>query len=147
MAERTYNQDDLSEEPLLLLLHAIEWKTPFMVSLLSFHVIWLFLVIYSLYTKQFRIPVALVSAIISFFTDKMNDFMAINYHSFGLNVNIFDKSGLFAFIFMALPMAFYLFVFFISYFSELFISLKKNLQLREEIKQRRKAIEKSKKEN
>ena len=129
---------ELTNNPLLFLIKEVEWKSLFIYLLFLFHFVWLTIVIFSLYTRKFRIPIALISAFLSFFSEKMNIFMFHNYEKFGLKVNFFDKSGLFSFIFMALPMAFYLLVFVLSYFIELFNTLKKNAQIRAKIKEKRK---------
>ena len=124
-------------KPFVALLHSIEWRTPFMISLIIFQFLWLFIVIASLYSKKLRIPIAIICAMLSYSTDHMNTYLSEHFQQFGLTRNVFDPSGLFGFIFMALPMTFYVFLFVLSYLFELFIMMKKILRLKKEIRTRK----------
>lgn len=114
---------DSSISPFIILFHTIEWNSTFMKSLLVFHIIWLAFVFYSLISKHLRGFVALASAAVAYSSQYINNYFSNHYKDLGLTINVFDPSGLFVFIFIAVPLSFYLFVIVISYMKELIDAL------------------------
>lgn len=112
----------------------IEWKSPFVLTLLMFNVIWFLLTIVSCCTRKCRIPLVLVTATGAFLAEKLNIMLSDNWYHIGLKKNIFDHEGFFMFVFWAAPLAFDIFIIVLSYLRELCEAMSMSLKIRAAIR-------------
>ncbi|KAI3987824.1 hypothetical protein MKX01_020938 [Papaver californicum] len=74
--------------------HAIDWKEPWLVGLLSFHVALLLTIILSRKNINVQTSLFLVALVGVYFAESMNTFLGSNWKSFA-EQNYFDKRGVF----------------------------------------------------
>ncbi|KAK9003136.1 hypothetical protein V6N11_060703 [Hibiscus sabdariffa] len=74
--------------------HAIDWKEPWLVSLLAFHVVLLIVTIFSRKNTNFQMCLFLLTLLGIYFAESLNRFLGDNWKKFATQ-NYFDPSGLF----------------------------------------------------
>ncbi|MCL7030625.1 hypothetical protein MKW94_027859 [Papaver nudicaule] len=74
--------------------HAIDWKEPWLIGLLSFHVALLLTIIFSRKNINVQTSLFLVALVGVYFAESMNTFLGSNWKSFA-GQNYFDKHGVF----------------------------------------------------
>ncbi|MBA0808538.1 hypothetical protein Gohar_024268 [Gossypium harknessii] len=75
-------------------LHAIDWKEPWLMCLLAFHVFLLIVTIFSRKNTNFQMCLFLLALLGVYFAELLNGFLGDNWKKFA-NQNYFDPSGLF----------------------------------------------------
>lgn len=123
--------------PISDFLHMIEWKSPFVITLLSVQLMWFVLTVISCWTRKLRMILVSVAAAGAFLAEKFNILLSDNWYRLGLKRNIFDHEGFFMFVFWAVPLAFDIFILVLSYLRELCEAMTMSLKIRAAIKARK----------
>ncbi|XVF29966.1 hypothetical protein REPUB_Repub16aG0016700 [Reevesia pubescens] len=74
--------------------HAIDWKEPWLMSLLAFHVFLLIITIFSRKNTNFQMCLFLLALLGVYFAESLNRFLGYNWKKFATQ-NYFDPSGVF----------------------------------------------------
>ncbi|XP_057438710.1 uncharacterized protein LOC130730665 [Lotus japonicus] len=74
--------------------HAIDWKEPFLIGLLTFHAVLLLVTVISRKNTNFQMCLFLLTLIGVYLAERLNSVMGKNWKSFAAQ-NYFDPSGLF----------------------------------------------------
>ncbi|XP_027347629.1 transmembrane protein 18 [Abrus precatorius] len=74
--------------------HAIDWKEPWLIGLLTFHVVLLLVAIFSRKNTNFQMFLFLLTLVGVYLAESLNRYMGKNWKSFS-GQNYFDPSGLF----------------------------------------------------
>ncbi|KAL6520414.1 hypothetical protein OROMI_032594 [Orobanche minor] len=74
--------------------HAIDWKEPWLICLISFHVLLLLVAFFSRKNINFQMSLFLVALGGVYLAERLNQFLAGNWRSFA-GQNYFDPNGLF----------------------------------------------------
>jgi len=74
--------------------HAIDWKEPWLISLMGFHVVLLLLTIFSRKNINFQMCLFLLALAGVYLAENLNRFLGENWKSFA-GQNYFDSSGVF----------------------------------------------------
>ena len=126
-----------SEVSIADFVHLIEWKSPFVVTLLVFQLVWFILTIISVWTRRFRITLVSITAAGVFFAEKINTVLTNNWYDLGLKRNIFDRDGFFMFCFWAIPLTFDIFLLVLSFLRELCETMAMSLKIKAAMKTKR----------
>ncbi|XP_078163456.1 tmem18 [Carex rostrata] len=79
---------------LLGFFHAIDWKEPWLIGLLSFYVVLLLVVIFSRRRVNFQLFLSFLAFLGVYMAERINTFLGENWKSFS-SQNYFDPSGVF----------------------------------------------------
>ncbi|XP_042510037.1 transmembrane protein 18 [Macadamia integrifolia] len=85
--------------------HAIDWKEPWLICLMSFHIVLLLMVFLSRRNVNFQMFLFLMSLAGVYFAEKINSLLAQNWRSFA-GQNYFDPHGLFISVLWSGPLLF-----------------------------------------
>jgi hypothetical protein len=107
------------------------------ISVLSFQVLWFLVVSISAWNRFLRIPLALLSALAAFLADTLNSFVSCHYQVLHIDDDTLGESGLFFFLFWAIPMVMDLLIITISFCKELFEVLARSLRMKARIRAKR----------
>ncbi|KAJ4804703.1 Transmembrane protein 18 [Rhynchospora pubera] len=83
--------------------HAIDWKEPWLIGLLAFHVLLLIVVILSRRKVNFQLSLSFLAFVGVYMAERINRFLGENWKSFS-SQNYFDPNGLFVSVLWSGPL-------------------------------------------
>jgi hypothetical protein len=115
------DREQSADFSLIDFISVINWTSHRALTLIVFQFCWLGIVSFSIWTRRFRLPLALICAATAFLAEKVDPFISPESEA---------QTGLFAFFFLAIPMTFDLLLLTGSFLKDLFSSLVRNSRLK-----------------